>query len=115
MVRVRRARALETTNLGYSTMRKTSLRILQLCSGATVLLSLSRVAFADASARLVYVRGAGAEQCPGEQALRAAASAMATSCISGRFVKTVHEVYRELVGAIASPPFSLPARRIASA
>jgi hypothetical protein len=76
MVRVRRARAaLGTTNLGYPTMRKIPQRIFQVCSGAAVLLSLCRVAFADASARLVYVRGAGAEQCPGEQALRAAASA----------------------------------------
>ena len=30
------------------------------------------VAWAAASARLVYVRGPGAEECPGEEALRAA-------------------------------------------
>jgi hypothetical protein len=36
--------------------------------------SFPRAARADASARLVYLRGPGAEQCPGEAAIRAAVS-----------------------------------------
>jgi hypothetical protein len=39
---------------------------------ALVVLAAPREAFGGASARLVYVRGPGAEQCPGEQAVRAA-------------------------------------------
>ncbi len=39
------------------------------------ILAVAGEARADASARLVYVRGPGAEQCPGEQAVRAAVAA----------------------------------------
>jgi len=42
---------------------------------ALLLLAVARDADAGASARLVYVRGPGAEQCPGEAAIRAAVSA----------------------------------------
>jgi hypothetical protein len=42
---------------------------------AVLLLGSERTARAGASAHLVYLRGPGAEQCPGEQAVRAAVSA----------------------------------------
>src|ERR1700733_3558820 len=46
--------------------------VLALVATLVLLWATARTARADASSRLVYVRGPGAEQCPGEQAIRAA-------------------------------------------
>jgi hypothetical protein len=43
-------------------------------ASAALVASFARTARADASAHLVYLRGPGAEQCPGEAAIRAAVS-----------------------------------------
>jgi hypothetical protein len=48
--------------------------ILSIVASAAVVASFPRTARADASAHLVYLRGPGAEQCPGEAAIRAAVS-----------------------------------------
>src|SRR5262245_23079712 len=52
------------------------LRSLLLCGGSAMLVALAPLpARAAASARLVYLRGPGAEQCPAEDAVRAAVRA----------------------------------------
>ena len=51
------------------------MRLLLAAPAAITALVAARPASAGASAHLVYVRGAGAEQCPGEQAIRAAVGA----------------------------------------
>lgn len=56
-------------------MRRSGFFITGLVAAAGALFATPGVARAAASAHLVYVRGPGAEQCAGEQALRAAVSA----------------------------------------